>query len=500
MSSDVYKRAREHEKREKVMDVLLGGKIPPQAVMEETEVVGYCMSSADGYDRCMSVGMSSEHFYKEANRIVWAAIARICSRRMLPNLVAVSGELRDMGQLDSIGGLFALTEIRACPSANLEYNCLKVRQAYIHRGRIVAAQNMLVSAYEGKDDPFDALDADRKALAELEPSTSGMVEASDLVIPVIDDVEAAMRGESKSIFIGFRDIDAEYAYEPGELVVIPADSGTGKTAFAWQISTRVKNRNPRIPVLFNCLEMEGKQLVSRDMASSIQISQQRMRTGNGITRNDIAKMATMGGQYKGVWVVKCWTNEQLRSKVRQIRKQLGLKDSDPVVVVSDNLQIMHGDKTGGNREQEVASIGRGAKVLAVEENVLYFMLAQVNKAAGTERPTKKNIRESVAPGNDADWVMVLYSPINNGQEFYEGGDSTRNILEVWFDKVRFGKPYARVKLHMSDYGLIGDMPSYKTEYEESLNLPQIQPNMRYDIPRHDEDQPISGGGGDLFPF
>ncbi len=497
--SEAYRRAKDHEKREKVMDVLMGGKIPPQSVPEESEVIGYCMASSDGFDRCMVVGMSQEHFYKEAHRLVWIAMSNIYSRKLSPNMVAVMGELRLMGQLDAVGGAYALTEFKACPPINLEQNCLKIRQSFIHRGRIVAAQNMLVSAYEGKDDPFDALDADRKALAELEPSMSGMVEASELVVPVINDVEAAMRGESKSIFIGFRDIDAEYAFEPGELVVIPADSGTGKTAFAWQVSVRVKNRNPKIPVIFNCLEMEGKQLVSRDMASNIQISQQRMRTGNGITRNDIAQMATMGGKYKGVWVVKCWTNEQLRSKVRQIRKQLGLKDTDPVIVVGDNLQIMHGEKSGGNREQEVASIGRGAKVLAVDENVLYFMLAQVNKANGSERPTKKNIRESVAPGNDADWVLILYSPINNGQELYEDGESTRNVLEVIFDKVRFGKPYAKVKLHMSDYGLIGDRNT-GTEYEESLPLPKIQPNNKYfSEPSHSEEQPNTGGG-DFFPF
>ena len=205
-------------------------------------------------------------------------------------------------------------------------------------------------------------------------------------------------------------------------------------------------------------------------------------------------MATMGDEYSGIYTVMCWTNESLALKVRQIRKQWSLKETDPVVVVGDNLQIMVGEKTG-NREQEVSSIGRGAKILAADKNVLYLMLGQVNDDSKGNRPTKKNCRESKAPGNDADWVVVLYSPSNNGQERYDTGESTKNTIEAIFDKVRFGRPGVIVKLHMSDYGLIGDMPN--DDYDTELRLPKIEPKIFHTgEPRHSEEN----NGSQFDPF
>ena len=226
----------------------------------------------------------------------------------------------------------------------------------------------------------------------------------------------------------------------------------------------------------------------------------RLRTGNGVGKHEIERMASMTGNYDGIYIVKCRTNDELALKVRQLRKQLGMSMEEKIVVISDYVQIMRGVK-GGNREQEVASISRSAKEMAEDENVLYFLLSQMNKGAGKERPTQNNLRESAGIGNDADWVMLLYSPSRNGETEYEDGTSTANTLEVIFDKVRFGKPGQIVKLHMSDYGLIGDMPS--DDYDDELRLAKIQPKIIHiGEPRHSDEQPTQGneGGGDFFPF
>ena len=482
---------------------IMGGRIPPQDIAMEQAILGAVILQKDAIYTAMEYLKTPDPLYKEANKLVYRACLDLAANRKPIDMLTVKNKLESSGRLEAAGGFSYIMDLtsKVASAANLAYHCEVVVQKFIQRSRIVLAQKMMDDAFDETSDPFVGIERDRKALDELVPDGEAMQEAADLVVPVLEDVEAAIRGESKSIYIGFGEIDKNYAFEPGELVLILADSGTGKTAFSWQVAKRIRKRYPRIPVIFNCLEMVGKQLVARDMASSNDLSQMRMRTGKGIGKDEIARMATMGDEYSGIYTVMCWTNESLALKVRQIRKQWSLKETDPVVVVGDNLQIMVGEKAG-NREQEVASIGRGAKILAADKNVLYIMLGQVNDDSKGNRPTKKNCRESKAPGNDSDWVLVLYSPSNNGQDRYDGGESTKNTIEVILDKVRFGRPGAVVKLHMSDYGLIGDMPN--DDYDTELRLAKIEPKViNFGESRHSDEQPKkeeNKGGGDFFPF
>ena len=73
MRNNNYEKAKDHEKREKVMDVLLGGKIPPQAVEMEEAVLGAILQVRDAMDLAMEVIKSPEPFYKDQHRMIYRA-------------------------------------------------------------------------------------------------------------------------------------------------------------------------------------------------------------------------------------------------------------------------------------------------------------------------------------------------------------------------------------------------------------------------------------------
>lgn len=460
----------------------MNGKIPPQAIGEEASVIGYCMVYADGYEKCREI-LLPEHFYHERHRLIWIAIAAVHGNRMTPDLLSVSRELADTGNLESVGGAHYLTTLSPCPPRNLDPNCKLIRQKAIHRGRIAVANKILQSAYDGTDDPFDALDADRRALIELEPSVSRLVEMSDLVVPIISGVEVAMRGEMKAMYLGFSDFDADYAFLPKEVVIIGADSGTGKTAFTLQVVKRMRKRYPRMPWVFNSLEMDDESLTSRDMASSVGISAMRMRTGNGVDVGHIGAMLGLTGNYKGVYVVRCKTQADLESKIRQLKKMLGLPEDAPVGVVTDYIQLMKG--SGGNREQEIASIAVDGQTLAKDNNALYFMLSQFNRSAKKDRPTMGSLRESGAIEHVADWIFLGFNPHKNGETHYSDGSSTEGIIEWNAAKVRFGKANDTKKVFMDRAGLFRDIN--EAWGDAPLRLPTIQPKV-FSEPTHSEEQ------------
>jgi replicative DNA helicase len=476
----------------------MNGKIPPQAIEEEAAVIGYCLNYSDGYDRCREY-LQPEHFYQERHRLIWIAVASVKGNRMTPDLLSVTRELTETGNIENIGGAYYLSMLKPCPPRNLEPSCKLIRQKAIHRGRIAVAMRMMDSAYDGVDDCFDALDADRKALMELEPSVSRLVEMSDLVFPIIVGVEAAMRGEMKAMYLGFSEFDADYAFLPGEVVIIGADSGTGKTAFTLQVVKRMRKRYPRMPWVFNSLEMDDESLTSRDMASSVGISAMRMRTGNGVDAGHIGAMVELPANYKGVYVVRCKTQAELEAKVRQLKKMLGLPEDAPVGVVTDYIQLMTGK--GGNREQEIANIAVDGQTLAKDNKALYFMLSQFNRSAKKDRPTMGSLRESGAIEHVGDWIFLGYNPYKNGETHYSDGSSTEGIIEWNAAKVRFGKANDTKKVFMDNAGLFRDI----NEAMDSgrLVLPAIKPNLDYSQPlssEENEDYNIGRSGEYQSPF
>lgn len=470
-------------------------RVMPNATEEERAVIGYCLDVPGGYEECRVI-VQPKHLYQPFHKQIWDAMEAIYGRRLHPDHTSVFNEMLKRKQL-SASELTALVDFKKCTKRNLMNNCKIIVERFIHRGRIEIANKILESAYDGFDDCFDAISADRKALAELEPSVSKIVDASELVVPVIEDVEAAMRGETRSMYIGFRDFDQDYAFEPSEVVIIGADSGTGKTAFTLRVVKNMRRMYPHMPFIFNSLEMKDRQLIARDMASSIGISQMRMRTGERIDKNHIAAMVNLEAGYQGIKIVRCKTHDELEQKVKQVKKSLGLDDDDPVGVVTDYIQLMIGK--GGNRAQEVSNIATTGQSFAKENNALYFMLSQLNRASGSGRPNVKHLKESGDIEAVADWIFLGYNPWKNGEKTYENGDSTEGILEWEGAKVRFGRAGDIKKLMMTNSGLITDMPDPNAHKYGGDDFPD--PRRVVPIVRNpSEPNTEQGSGGDFLPF
>ena len=80
----------------------------------------------------------------------------------------------------------------------------------------------------------------------------------------------------------------------------------------------------------------------------------------------------------------------------------------PLVVI-DTIQLVEGRKgVRENREQEVATITRSMKRMAMQLKVLVIGLSQINDLQPGVEPQLVNLRESRAIGHDANLVMFLH--------------------------------------------------------------------------------------------
>ncbi len=204
----------------------------------------------------------------------------------------------------------------------------------------------------------------------------------------------------------------------------------------------------KMPVAIFSLEMSKEQLVQRLISQTTRIPAQALRSGN-VKAEDWPKLLRGVAQVSEapIWIddTAGVTLMEMRAKVRRLASQLGTLEGPPLsLVVVDYLQLMVGQGSrNDNRQQEIAEISRGLKVLARDLDVPVLAIAQLSRAVEArhdKRPMLSDLRDSGAIEQDADMVMFLYR-----DEYYNPDSDDKGIAEVIVGKHRNG-PTGKVQL------------------------------------------------------
>ncbi len=194
-----------------------------------------------------------------------------------------------------------------------------------------------------------------------------------------------------------------------------------------------------LPVAIFSLEMSKEQLVQRLISQTTRIPTQDLRSGN-VRAEDWPKLVRGVAEVSGAPI---WIDDtaginlmEMRAKVRRLSSRLNAQDEKPLsLVVVDYLQLMIGNSRE-NRQQEIAEISRGLKVLARDLDVPVLAIAQLSRAVESrhdKRPMLSDLRDSGAIEQDADMVMFLYR-----DEYYNPDSDDKGIAEVIVGKHRNG--------------------------------------------------------------
>lgn len=220
---------------------------------------------------------------------------------------------------------------------------------------------------------------------------------------------------------GFRKFDRlTNGLHGGELIVLAARPGVGKSAMAMNIVENVAKSGKTVAVF--SLEMSNEQLVERLLSSMSAVPLEYIKNGqlpNGDTDLDRLRTAqdiissTMqlyGNDYANI------RPSEITSQCRRLKAQHGLD-----LVVIDYIQLMTSDNTGirdESRQNQVANITRALKLMAKELNVPVIALSQLKRDAeirnikgektGASEPVLSDLRESGAIEQDADIVLFIH--------------------------------------------------------------------------------------------
>ena len=476
------------------------GKVPPQAVDLEEAVLGAMMLENDKLAEVIEI-LKPEVFYKEQHQKIYGAIVRLYGNQQPVDILTVTEDLRQTGELDIVGGAYYITNLtnRVASAANIEFHSRIILQKFIQRELIRISSDIIKDAYEDSSDVFDLLDKAETGLFSISESSIGKtyMDMQSIIKQAIAEITAAKdhEGSLRGVGSGFTELDRITAgWQKSDLIIIASRPGMGKTAFALTMA-----RNAAVdfkkPVAVFSLEMSAVSLVTRLISSETEIPQEKLRKGT----MEEYEWNQLNSRIGSLLEAPIYLDDtaglsifDLRAKSRRLKAR-----HDIQLIVVDYLQLMQGShESKGNREQEISSISRGLKILAKELDVPVIALSQLSRApekrSAAAKPILSDLRESGSIEQDADMVMFIYRPEYYKIDVDEHGESTSGIAEVSIAKnrngplkdipLRFISKYAKFVDTEKEY-LPANTISANTSFDGSVRTRTIMSKM------DDHDQP-----------
>ena len=453
----------------------VAGRIPPHDLDAEAAVLSAILLERDALDKVLEL-LRPDHFYSEANRRIYEVAVELSSQGTPIDVVSVAGMLRDRERLAQVGGSAYLAQlVDSVPSvAHIETYARMVREKWRVRQLIATCQRVAAEGYGDVGEVQSFIDGAEQAVYEIArtPEASSVQRIEPIIRSVFEQItELARRGERiTGAPTGFERLDAKTAgLHDGELTIVAARPGMGKTSFVLNVAVNVASpktvsgggddgtdtrEEPGMGVAVFSLEMPREQLASRMVCSEGRVDVGKMRQGFLQDRdwNSLTQAASF------LYRLPIWIDDtpslgvlELRAKVRRLQAEYnrptpegGMGQRIGLVIV-DYLQLMSGSQYVGSREQEISEISRGLKRLAKELRVPVIALSQLNRAVETrgtkdKRPQLSDLRESGAIEQDADNIIFIYR-----DDYYEAESDQRGIAELIVAKQRNG-PTGKVKV------------------------------------------------------
>lgn len=403
----------------------------PQNLDAEMSVLGCSFLDKYALEKIME-NVDASMFYSEANKKIFLSLQELYKSRTPIDITTVKNELDKQKNLQAVGGIEYISEVidSVATVANLDYYLKIVKEKALRRKLIDTATEIISDTYEEEGNITALFDTAEKNILNVIKArqTSEFRPISDVLRTAQEQLENMAKNKSAitGLPTGFYDLDKTTAgLHEGELIIIAARPGMGKTAFALNVATNAAFQTDKAIAIFN-LEMSAEQLVNRMISSVGQIEGEKLKTGI-MNNNDWKKyneaISQLGDTNIYIEDNAGITAPEIKAKCRRLansERGLGL-------VVIDYLQLV---TTGGrteSRQVEVSDISRSFKTLAMELKVPVIALAQLSRNAErseTKQPRLADLRESGSIEQDADIVLFI-----NRTDYYEAKtDNKVNIV------------------------------------------------------------------------
>ncbi|SDY83655.1 DnaB-like helicase C-terminal domain-containing protein [Thermoactinomyces sp. DSM 45892] len=233
---------------------------------------------------------------------------------------------------------------------------------------------------------------------------------------------------------GYTDLDHTLSgLNKGDLIVLAARPGMGKSTFALNLATNVALLE-RKEVVVVSLEMSATQIAERMVGMVGNINSIAIRSGklNEDEWEHVGKAIESLNQAPIRIIEDSFSLSQIQSDVRELKQKAG----EIGLIVVDSLQLIDVDIPNGSSYERTSHIARSLKLLARELDcpiVAVTALSRTVEQRQDKHPILSDLRDSGCLEDDADVVIFLYC-----DDYYNTDSIKPNVAEVMISKHRNG--------------------------------------------------------------
>lgn len=375
----------------------------PVALETEKKVLGACLR---GKEEALSE-LEPEDFYDSAHQATYKA-----AQELFTETLAVTPLTVHERSGVNLGALQSLCD-QSMGFGGLELTSAVKELQRVSSLRTISLACQVATEAAGKDAKLEDIIGDLESVfygADKAGTTEARDGAEVQSLVIQGFLNRVANGTPAGISTGLTELDrALIGLMPGKVVVIAARPAMGKTALARTIGRAVLAQGYGV-IDFN-LEMEPEELMERELAFQSGVNLRNLLSGK-VTPDELGRIECLtGSQLEQRWFIDGHTYSiaGIRRRARILAGRMARRDIKLGLVVLDYIQLA--GENGDGREQSVAAISRGCKLMAKELGCCVLALSQLNRACESRddrRPLMSDLRESGTIEQDADVVMFVY--------------------------------------------------------------------------------------------
>lgn len=390
------------------------GYVPPQNLEAESEVLGSMLLGDADVIADAGELIRAKDFYIPSNGAIFDCILDLDAKGMQIDGVTVAAELDRRGWLSKVGGKARIAELCQYmpPKSMIRQHAAIIKEMAIRRGLATAGQTIRHVGISGLGESGALLEQAESALSEVADDTnsSDFSTIGDSAVELADEIlQFAEEGKERyGLKTQYPTLDKlTTGLHPGDLTILAARPSVGKSAFVQNISTRVAKRGTG--VLFFSLEMSRAQIATRQLSTLTGIPTTQLT----LAKLDAAEQEKVRKAAQELKALPIYVEDDSSLRLPELRAKVKRKARQEKIglLVVDYLQLMIGGDDPESRQNEIATISRGLKVLARELQIPVIALSQLNRKVEQredKRPMLSDLRDSGAIEQDADMVWMLY--------------------------------------------------------------------------------------------
>ena len=385
-----------------------------------------------------TLSITANDFLDPKHQIIYKHFVELRKKGLEVDYVSLADSLSKTGELENVGGkvfLASIYEDYANP-ANISHYATCIKERSVAKDVLRKSKKLQELALNQSLSKDELIENVNRTLLELNDASDqgGALEVKDSVFDVIKSLQDKNSLDETLTKTGFKSLDQKIeGLLPGQLIILAARPGMGKTALALNIAKSVAGKYNEHVVVFS-LEMLHKELSERLISTEAEVNSRKFKSRDfsadelrriGNSAGTIANLPLVIDDFSGSTIYRI-RNQCLRHKAKYKKLRL---------IVIDYLQLIpYEEGRKGNKADDIALLTRSLKLLSKEIGCPIICLSQLNRAVETrdnKRPILADLRDSGAIEQDADQVWFVFRDEvynTDGKTSSEGATSAEVIV------------------------------------------------------------------------